>query len=488
MVSVIGIAGGRIRGCEEGRVTVFRGVPYAAPPVEALRFAPPEPVEGWDGVRDATHFGPGCPQPGGGVRCSPAGTSEDCLYLNVWTPAIEPEEPLPVMVFFHGGAFMKSAGSHPLYDGARLASGGAVVATLNYRIGPFGFLAHPALGEHAGNWGLLDQVAALRWIREHASAFGGDPTRIIAIGESGGAESLLFLMTSPEVRGLFSAAILQSVPFWRQGAVMDVCHDADQAAAIAGAFAARLGGGGEDPVDPLRALPAERLVEASSSPVLPSHRGAVPGSPFELLANLEFVPTVDGRLLPEDPARALAAGRHLAVPLLIGTNRNEGGPLVRGHGVAPDRLEAYLVARLGGGAAAVRDWLPDEPGEAIARLMTAIDFEGVALFAAERFHAAGAPVHLYRFDHGPSGHGAELPYVFGTLPEQATGLDYGLSTAMQGAWRQFARTGDPNGPELPAWPRFAPGARPYLEFRSLSGAKIGFGDVLALNARSLLGT
>ena len=488
MSPVIGVEGGPVRGCREGQVTVFRGVPYAAPPVGALRFAPPEPVEGWDGVRDAAHFGPACPQPGGGVRCSPAGTSEDCLYLNVWTPALEPETPLPVMVFLHGGAFMKSAGSHPLYDGARLAAGGAVVVTLNYRIGPLGFLAHPALGAHAGNWGLMDQVAALRWVHEHAPAFGGDSDRVVAFGESGGAESLLFLMTSPAARGLFAAAILESVPFWRQGAVMDVCHDAGRAGAIGEAFAARLGAESEDAADRLRALSTARLVEASSSPVLPVHRDAAPGSPFELLANLEFVPTVDGLLLPGAPAAALAAGRHLAVPLILGTNRNEGVPLVRGHGVAPGQLDAYLAARLGVRAGAVRDRLPREPGEAIARLMTAVDFDGVALFAAERFHAAGAPVHLYRFDHGPSGHAAELPYVFGTLPPEAPAVDRALSAGMQAAWREFARTGDPNSPGLPAWPRFEPCDRPYLEFGRDTVAERGFGDEMALAARFLVGT
>lgn len=221
---------GYVSGTSEGGLWIYRGIPYAAPPIGDLRWRPPAPVQPWDGTREAKEFSAACPQPASADPSSgdtPANTSEDCLYLNVWTPAKSAGEKIPVMVFIHGGAFGQGAGSISLYDGTALAKKGVIVVTLNYRLGALGFLAHPQLVKEStngssGNYGLLDQLAALDWVQRNIAAFGGDPSRVTIFGESAGASSILLHLVSPQSRGLYQQAIVESGPLWTQGAILNI--------------------------------------------------------------------------------------------------------------------------------------------------------------------------------------------------------------------------------------------------------------------------
>ena len=314
MHTVTETATGRLQGViVEGSIKAFRGVPFARPPVGALRFAPPQPAEPWSGIRSADTFGPVSLQGTIGLGFMGAGAQtqgEDCLYLNVWTPDLGGRR--PVMVWVHGGAFLLGAGSEPLYDGSQLASrGDVVVVTVNYRLGALGYLAHPALRDDAtgacGNWGLLDQIAAIEWVRDNAEAFGGDPSQITVFGESAGSMSVTTIMAAPRARGLFRRAIAQS------GA--PVVATAEEAAATAERVIDALG----VRHDQLREVPAKRFLDVQQQIMLADQRpgGSLSG---DVMA---FRPTVDGAVLPRDPRVVFADGEAAGIELMIGTNRDE---------------------------------------------------------------------------------------------------------------------------------------------------------------------
>lgn len=460
-------------------VRAYLGIPFAAAPVGELRWRPPRPPAQWTGVRAADRFAPACMQPG------PAAfgpwtlefllrgpVSEDCLYLNVWTGAA-PGARRPVFVYIYGGAFTSGSSDVPVYDGARLASRGLVVVTINYRVGALGFLAHPELTaespEHAsGNYGLLDQVAALRWVRDDIAAFGGDPARVTIAGQSAGAMSVFLLTASPLARGLFQRAVIESGP----GGLAAMGIASARGMARPRADAEREGvtfaqAAGAPTLAQLRALPASAFVPT-------------PGG-----ARARFGPIVDGLFLTEDPADVFAAGRQNDVATLTGLNADEGSAFPGYGKTTAAAFRAQAQQRWGDRAprflAAYPAASDEEAGRAAVQSARDAGVAGVTRLLLERARTARTPAFAYYFDraipwpeHPEFGafHTAEVPYVFGTLdvlPRPWTDVDRRLSETMMGYWVNFATHGDPNGPGLPAWPVFRPGQPALLRL----GEQIG---------------
>ena len=436
-------------------VRVFKGIPYSAPPVDSLRWRSPQPPAAWSGVRAADRFAPTCmqtPPPEGSFYQveffpMPEPMDEDCLYLNVWTAAESADARLPVMVWIHGGGFTQGSGSMPSFDGEALAAEGAVLVTLNYRLGVFGLLAHPALTEEAdygasGNYGLLDQLAALRWVRANIAAFGGDPKRVTLFGQSSGAGNVNTLMASPHAAGLFHRAILQSGSAFAFGRKSPLAEAEQQGQA----FADSLGLGS---IAALRALPADTLLVRS--------RG------------FSFKPVIDGWVLPEAVDRVFARGEQHAVPVLAGTTADEGATLF-GPRLNAEIFRALVERRYGAEAEAFLALYPADT-DAAARTAFNRSFRdelawGAETLAGMHVETRGADVYLYHFTRVSPGrdperygafHSSDLVYVFGTLDavdRPWTPSDRALSELMRAYWTNFAATGDPNAPDLPAWPAF----------------------------------
>jgi para-nitrobenzyl esterase len=462
---VVRVDAGALRGVVRDGIAAFRGIPYAAPPVGALRWRAPQPVAPWRGERAAATVGPICLQQYNardkGVGPLPA--SEDCLTLNVWAPAGPRTAPLPVLFWIHGGGFVNGSGTAALYDGTHLARQGAVVVTINYRLGRFGFFAHPALtrenadGGMLGNYALMDQIAALRWVRRNAAAFGGDAGNVTIFGESAGGASVTRLMISPLARGLFHKAIAQSGLGRDRSALIDRPNAAYPVSAQEAGrrFADSLGVRGDDAAArrALRALPAERILAAGE-----------PG-----LFDLGF-PAIDGRLLTTDVVDAFARGAQARVPFLLGYNSaefpwaTEGSPffanLVRFTPAERARADAAYGGKQELSTHLVSDLLFVEPARELARL-----------------HArAGHPAYLYRFSVLPptapkelkgAPHASERQYVFRTLDQAEWPVgeaDAAAAAAMSAYWVAFARGGDPNGAGRPPWPAFTAARDTLLEF------------------------
>jgi para-nitrobenzyl esterase len=440
-----------------GDVTVYRGIRFAAPPIDARRWAPPQPVGPWPGVYAADKFGPACVQPP-----SARETSEDCLFLNVWVPKHRAGEKLPVMVWAYGGGFVNGAGSDARFDGAALARRGVVLVSFNYRLGTLGFFAHPALSRESadhtsGNYGLLDLFAALQWVQHNVAAFGGDPKRVTAFGQSSGAMLLSNALISPRAKGLFQQVILES-----GGQFREYHH-----LAVAEALGARLGD-----IAPLRAMDPKAL------PTLPS----LEGSPFPrpLFAPKMSGPIADGVIVPDEQRNAYEGGRFLKMPAMLGNNRDEGSYVTRRypvHTLADYRKYLEAPAVFGAQAVEALRLYPAasdaEVPAAVAQSFGDAQYNYGTRGVARAMAAAGEPVYRYLFTRKASGtgpgpnHGDEVPYVFNTLASQPgtyDDADRALANTMADAWVRFAKTGNPNGGALPAWPRFDASADAYLEF------------------------
>jgi para-nitrobenzyl esterase len=483
---VLEVAGGRVQGGQRAGVWAFSGIPYARAPVGSLRWRAPEPPEPWAGVREALEFGPIAPQPapvtGLSVPGDPVDQSEDCLSLNVWTPAPD-DKGRPVMVWVHGGGFTSGTGASGLTRGGELARrGDVVVVTCNYRLGALGFLAHPSLtdggaGEGAvGNWGLLDQMAALRWVQEHIARFGGDPDNVTIFGESAGSMSISALLAIPAARGLFHRAVLQSGPPY--------AHSLERAALVTEHLAEELGLL-QITRHALESVPAPLLVQAAQRlQDRPPRPGELP---------LPFLPVVDGVALPSHPQEAVANGRGAGVPLLIGTNRDEVGFFVLGdprlqvmNDEALDRwvrravpdlpvdevIAAYRAARRGRGeTVSPHDILVAVGSDRIFR------WPSLALAAAQRSQLRDAFVYLFTWETPAFGgslgscHALEIPFVFGSVHRPMIAAFTGggpeaeaLSARMQGAWLSFARTGDPSHEGIGIWPSWDRDSRATMVF------------------------
>lgn len=425
---------GHVAGTAEAGVAVWRGIPYAKPPIGSLRWHAPQTPTSWQGERAATRFGAICMQPpaksdtGVGVE-SPA---EDCLTLNVWAPA--GAEHLPVMVWIHGGGYVNGSGSAALYDGARLARRGVVVVTINYRLGRFGFMAHPGLAGDSPNFGLLDQVAALRWVRDNILAFGGDPARVTVFGNSAGGESILFLMAMPAAKGLFERAIVESGLGGRKLPMVAGAVEATRATV------------------PLATLRAESAAEVLAWGTPSIYRG--------------FGPMIDGRTVFATPTEAFAAGAQRHVPLIIGFNGLEVPAAASGG-------TAGIAALTGHGAADRARWVAAYGDERAYNDYAVSDvlFRGPAYRLAQA-HATVAPTYLYTFDILPptltnrlkgAPHASERAYVFGTLgaaPWPTDITDASAADEIASRWTAFARGEAPNASGQVPWASVDPRGSP----------------------------
>jgi para-nitrobenzyl esterase len=451
------IDSGIVEGVAAGGVVSFKGIPYAAPPVGRLRWRPPQPVAPWTGIRRAVRFGPSCMQP------DLPDVSEDCLSINVWRPATAATRLRPVLVWIHGGALARGGAS--FLPGERLAAHDVVVATINYRLGRLGFFAHPALaaeGELRGNYGFLDQQAALRWVKRNIAAFGGDPQRVTIFGESAGGGSVLVHLVSPLSANLFQRAIVQSAadPTARAQVIPIVELAAAEETAVA--FARSLGIAGTDAaaLAALRDLPATALTAGLSAQEIIA--ALMAGRPLPGMA----MGIRDGRIIAEAPEAALAAGRQAMVPVLIGANDRDL-PL----GVANSKDE--LFAPFAGDADIARRLYDPHGDRGLDELRQQVFADRTmvepARHAADLMARAGQPVWLYRFSYvaetqrtvfGGAAHGSEIPYVF-DIPAMIAGnrvsaADAEMATAISSRWCAFAATGNPNDQGAPEWPRHDP--------------------------------
>lgn len=497
----VSIRQGALQGVSEEGVTAYKGIPYAQPPVGPLRWRAPVPAEGWTGVRDAKAFGPACLQPPPSPTSVYAGgmapMAEDCLSLNIWAPA--GGRKLPVMIWIHGGALLGGSSSEPLYDGAKLARQGIVLVSINYRLGLLGYFAHPALSAESpqklsGNYGLLDQIEALKWVRDNIAAFGGDPSQVTIAGESAGGLSAIAVMASPQARGLFQRAIVQSgyMPAYR------ALHEPTLGLPSAEAGGEALGvAAGATTAEQLRATDLVTLFKAG------------------LATGWQPEPVIDGVVLPRQLVDTFARGEQAKADVLAGFNEGEIRSLPFLMPPAPATTQAYVAdvkARFGDKADAYLAVYPgaDPKADVMASIRDGL-YGYAAQYLVRQQTAAGQGGYLYYFRHSTPAqkardlaafHASELPYVFGQVGEGAklgpnwprpplTAEETALSDAMLNYWVSFVRTGTPTAPGETAWPRFTAKERGYLDIdarpvaaRDLQPGAYGWAEALVAERRA----
>lgn len=506
---VVQLASGAVEGEMNGNVAVFKGIPYAQPPVGPLRWREPQPVVPWTGVRDATKPSAPCMQ-------NPAGTdhfiqplaetygvayslqtlepSEDCLYLNVWAPRLRAGAPVPVMVWVHGGSNRVGSGSESGYEGTSLASNGVLVVTLNYRLGIMGFFAHPELTAESphhssGNYGLFDQIAALRWVQQNIAQFGGDPGKVTLFGESAGAIDSTLLMTSPLAANLFRRVIAESGPAFGMGPTRTV----SQMEPLGVAVGKEDGAQSSSQLAVLRKTPAPVLAEIANRLIASAFKGYDPNSAI-----------VDGWVLPQSPARAFALGKIEPVDFLVGLNAREFSAFRVDAAAAAKKAPPASKPGISGQLKQIADtarplyghWtnlaVATYTGKIVVHGNPALDQASNDIFGACPLGAeaalsasAGHRAFVYRFDRSIPGkgeselgsfHSLEIPYVFDTfqartfswLPFSAT--DHKLSRVVRAYWTNFAKFGDPNGPGLPRWVPWDTDQEPFMTFSNTGDA------------------
>lgn len=480
------IDSGPVQGTEADGVAVFRGIPYAAAPVGDLRWRAPQPAARWSTPRDATKFGNDCLQTWmpGDAATSGQPMSEDCLYANVWTPKVvqpgagkkvgaKKAAGLPVMVWIYGGGFVNGSGAAAIYDGARLAKRGVVVINFNYRVGRLGFFAHPALTKEAGgaptgNWGLMDQIAALNWVKRNAAAFGGDPAQVTIFGESAGGESVNRLMAAPAAHGLFARAIASS------GGGRDAWPDLATAEAKGVAFAKAAGGA--DTAAALRAIPGD--VARGALNLLNKEEATYSGG------------ITDGKLVTDSVDAIFAAGREARVPYMVGANSDELGFIPA----------AFRGAVVGGITKPLGDLTAVRAAYGAAfddRIAGDVVFVEPSLATARRHAANGNPTWVYRFGYVAEAkrgetkgavHASDVPYVFDTLDQikpAPSAADQAAAAKVADYWTRFAKTGDPNQSGAPAWDRFS-GRTPIALHIGITATAVGPASDAGLDALAKL--
>ena len=474
----VSVEGGLVQGAVEDGLTVYRGIPFAAPPVGDLRWRAPQPVVKWDGVKDTVEFAPACVQ---GMMMGPAGSGpvpcEDCLYLNIWSPAKSPQDRVPVFVWIYGGGFAAGATSSPTFDGKNLAKKGVVLVSISYRVGQMGFFVHPELSAEtvnhvSGNYGLLDMIASLKWIQKNIAAFGGDPNHVTIFGESAGGIAVSMLCASPLAKGLFQGAISESGgsfgpprPATLPGENMKRLADAERSGE------ATLKAAGVASIAEARKLSPDKLSGGGRGQAA---RGGRP-------AGLSNWPIIDGWVIPDDQYKLYEAKRYNDVPVLIGYNSDEG--LSFSPARTPEDYIASVKSRFGPFADKLIAAYPPGTGT-VAK--TARDLMRDAAFGWQTWvwarlqsKTGKSKVFYYYFDQHPdypadspkagqgSPHGQEVSYVFQNMNpnQQLTKSDKAISEAMAVYWTNFAKFGDPNGSGLPEWPAFSD-ANPVLMYFS----------------------
>jgi para-nitrobenzyl esterase len=468
--AVVDSPAGKVRGETVAGLRVFKGIPYAVPPTGGRRWRPPEPLPAWQGTLEAKKFGAACVQPKSRVpsiyTSELAAISEDCLSLNIWSPA--DARNAPVFVWIHGGALTTGSSSETLYDGARLAARGIVVVTINYRLGVLGYFAHRALSAESpqrvsGNYGLLDQIEALRWVNRNIAAFGGDPANVTIAGESAGGLSVMYLMASPPARGLFTKAIAQSAYMVSMPELKQPRFGEQAAEGIGSRLADALG---TQDIATLRSLDASKLVEEAAR------------------TGYFALGTVDGQVLPRQLVEVFDRGEQARVPIIAGFNSGEIRSLRFLAPPVPKDAAAYEASIRDRYRDLADDFFKLYPATALSESILATTRDALYGWTSERLvarqTAVGQNGFLYLFDHGyPAAeaaglhafHAAELPYVFGTadrtpplwpkLPD--TPAESALSDAMIGYWTGFARSGAPSAADQPQWPAYG-STRAYMTF------------------------
>jgi len=476
-VVVVDAPAGRLSGVLVDGVQVFKGIPYARPPVGALRWQPPLPAAKWQGTRDATKFGAVCIQPQGkpdSIYYSIVPThDEDCLFLNIFAPA--QANKAPVFFWIHGGGLSGGWGSDRLYDGTNIARKGVMVVSINYRLGPLGFLVHPLLSAESrrnisGNYGLMDQILALQWVRKNIAAFGGDPANVTIAGESAGGLSVMYLMAAPGARGLFAKAVAESAYMTSAPELRTTGHDQSSGEAIGLSLSRKLGAAD---LAGLRAMDAQKITDVAA---------ATGYSPL-------FV--IDGRLLPRQVVDVFDRGEQAKVPMLVGFNSGEIRSLRSLAPPLPPDAASYEQEIRARYADLADRFLELYPSNNLQESIWAATRDAMFSWTAERLAitqtARGAPAYLYLFDHGyPAAdeqglhgfHGSELPYVFGT-PDRAppnwpavpsTPAETAMTGAMLGYWASFARDGVPTAAGEPQWQPYGT-ERNYMAFEDVPKPK-----------------
>lgn len=483
------IDSGAVSGSTSDGVESFKGIPFAAPPLGDLRWRAPQPVTPWQGVRDSTQFGHDCMQTPFGGDAAPLGTTpaEDCLVLNVWRPdGSKPGDKLPVIVWLYGGGFVNGGSSPPVYDGSAFARKGVIMVSFNYRLGRFGFFGFPELTKEnkdngqLGNYGYMDQIAALKWVQRNISAFGGDPAKVTIFGESAGGGSVNVLLTSPESKGLFRGAIVESGG-GRSNLMGDRTLSTDKpnlpsSETLGVNFAKKNGieGTGPEALAKLRALPAEAVNDGLGMMTMAQAQQTYGG------------PMVDGKIVVRSPQSVYEAGGEAKVPVMIGSNTADIG-----FGFAPTKEAAF--AAFGPYADQARKAYDPDGAKSLQEVNAEIGMDK-AMAEPSRFVAAtlakqGLPTYLYRFsyvaasmqDQWKTGapHATEIPYVMDTVKakygDQLSATDAKIADETNSYWANFAKTGNPNGAGLPVWPRYDPAKDQLMNFTA-KGVPVGMTD------------